>query len=143
MKTKRAQAPGHGRLRPVKRSYFFFAAGRGLADPLLGHLARAEAAREFLHASGGIDELLLAGEKGMARRANAEAEILLGGAGVIDRAAGADDLAFHVFGVDIRFHGSWENYLKSGGGQAPSPAEGRICLEASATARGAVICDQM
>ena len=37
---------------------------------------------------------------------HAEAEILLGGTGVVDRAAGANDLAFHIFGVDIRFHGS-------------------------------------
>jgi hypothetical protein len=41
----------------------------------------------------------------MARGTDAEAEVLLGGACVIDRAAGADDLAFHILGVDIGFHG--------------------------------------
>ncbi len=35
----------------------------------------------FSTRAGGVDELLLAGEKGMARRANAEAQVLLGGAG--------------------------------------------------------------
>jgi hypothetical protein len=37
---------------------------------------------------------------------------------VIDRAAGADDLAFHIFGVDIRFHGSRAKYLNLNGEQA-------------------------
>ena len=42
----------------------------------------------------------------MASRADAQADVLLGGAGVIDGAAGADNLAFHIFGVDIGFHGN-------------------------------------
>ena len=45
---------------------------------------------------------------GMAGRANTKAHVLFGGAGMIDGAAGADDLAFHVFGMNIRFHGSRE-----------------------------------
>ena len=76
-------------------------------------------AGEFLDASGGIDELLLPGEKGMAGRTNTEADVLLGGACMIDRAASADDLAFHVFGVNIRFHGSRKAYLNLYAEQAP------------------------
>ena len=85
----------------VEKLPFLLAGGRGG----LRGLGLDHALLEFVHTAGRIDELLLAGEKGMARGADAEAEILFGGAGVIDRAAGADDLAFHIFGVDIRFHG--------------------------------------
>ncbi len=38
---------------------------------------------------------------------------------MIDCAAGADDLAFHIFGVDIRFHESRETYLNPTGAQVP------------------------
>jgi hypothetical protein len=106
IETKRAQMPDRGRLRPMKEKLFLFRADQ--RHSRLGRLAGAEALREFLHASGGIDELLLAGEKGMAGRANTEAQVLFSGAGMIDGAAGADDLAFHVFGVDIGFHGELE-----------------------------------
>ena len=91
---------------------------RGTGEARFGHLAGAKTLREFFHAPGGVDKFLLAGEKGMAGRANAEAEILFSGAGVIDRTAGADDLAFHVLGVNIRFHGSWTRYPNSPEGQA-------------------------
>jgi hypothetical protein len=118
MKTKRAQVPGERQAAPNCRKLFFLGGNRGglhasrAGEAGFGHLARAETLREFLHAAGGINELLLTGEKRMAGRANTKAQVLFGGAGVIDGATGADDLAFHIFGVDIRFHGSRENYLK-------------------------------
>ena len=125
--TKRAQAPRLRQAAPGKKELFFLR-GRGsrfharrAGETRFGHLAGAETLREFFDAPGGVDEFLLAGEKGMTGRANTKAEILFGGAGVIDRAAGADDLAFHIFGVDIGFHGSWEKYLNSPAEQAPNP----------------------
>src|ERR1700683_1634350 len=129
-RNKKGADAGFRQTAPLKRKLFFLRGGsgggraRGGGQTGFGHLARAETLREFLHASGGVDELLLTGEKGMAGRANAEAQVLFGGAGVIDRAAGADDLAFHIFGVDIRFLGRRATYLNSLGGQAPTPAEG-------------------
>src|SRR6202050_4108137 len=125
-RNKKGADAGFRQTAPLKRKLFFLRGGSGGlrarrgGQTGFGHLARAETLREFLHASGGVDKFLLTGEKGMAGRANAEAEILFGGAGVIDRAAGADDLAFHIFGVDIRFHGSREKYLNLKGEQAPS-----------------------
>ncbi len=99
--------PGYGRLRPIEKKLFFLGGRRsGSGETCFGHLAGAETLRELLHATGGIDKLLLAGEKGMARGTDAEAKVLFGGAGMIDRAAGADDLAFHILGVNVRFHGS-------------------------------------
>ncbi len=115
MKTKRAQVPGERQAAPNCRKLFLLGGNRtGLhaGETGFGHLAGTETLREFLHAAGGINELLLAGEKGMAGRANTKAQVLFGGASVIDGATGADDLAFHIFGVDIRFHGSRANYLK-------------------------------
>ena len=98
--------PDRGRLRPMKEKLFLCRFAQ--RHSRLGRLAGAKAFREFLHASGGIDELLLTGEKGVAGRANTEAHVLFGGASVIDGATGADDLAFHIFGVDIGFHGELE-----------------------------------
>jgi hypothetical protein len=46
---------------------------------------------------------------------------------MIDRAAGADDLAFHIFGVDIRFHGSRELY--------PNPKREQVVIGNSPAAR--------
>jgi len=110
---------GAGITADCAREKELFLLGRsGSAETFLGQLAGAKAAGELLDATSGIDKFLLAGEKGMAGGANAEADILLGGACMIDRAAGADDLAFHVFGVDIGFHGSRETYLNLSGEQA-------------------------
>ncbi len=104
---KKGAGAGVRQAAPFKRKLFLRRRrGSRPCEALFSHLARTETAGELLDAAGRIDELLLSGEKGMARRANAEADVLLGGASVIDSAAGADDLAFHIFGVDIRFHGS-------------------------------------
>ena len=100
--------PKYGRLRPLGKK-LFLDRGRGRSgETLFSHLAGAEALREFLNATGGIDKLLLASEKGMAGSANAETKILFGGASVVDGAAGTDNLALRVFGMNIRFHGSRE-----------------------------------
>jgi len=132
-RNKKGAAPDCGGLRPVKRSYFFFAAaGADFTPEAPARRARSSCwcriAREFFHASGGVDKFLLTGEKGMAGRANAEAEILFGGAGVIDRAAGADDSGFPHIRGDIGFHGSRKWYLNSSGEQAPFGAAPNGCF---------------
>ena len=65
----------------------------------------AVAARELLDAAGRVDELLLAGKERMAGGADADLDVLLGGTGVIDRAAGAANLSLAIIRVDVRFHG--------------------------------------
>lgn len=67
-------------------------------------LGVAVAAGEFLDASGGINEFLFAGEKGMARRADTDLDVALGGTGVVNGPAGAGDRRFDVIGMDISFH---------------------------------------
>ena len=69
-------------------------------------LCGAEATAEFFDAARGIDEFLLAGEKGMAGGADADLEIAPGGAHVVNRAAGAGDGGLDVFWVNLCFHGS-------------------------------------
>jgi len=99
--------PDHGKLRPRETELFFLrGSGAVTSQTLLGHFAGAETPGEFLDAASRVDKLLLAGEEGVTSRTDTEAEILLGGAGMVDRTAGADDLTFHVLGVDIGFHGS-------------------------------------
>ena len=67
-------------------------------------LGAAIAPREFLHAPGCIDELLFPGEKRMARRADADFNVPLGRARVIDSAASADDIGLVIFWMNVRFH---------------------------------------
>src|SRR2546423_3587951 len=67
-------------------------------------LGAAVAPREFLHASGRIDELLFPGEKRMARRADADFNVPLGRARVIDSAASADDIGLVILWMNVRFH---------------------------------------
>ena len=74
-------------------------------------LGAAVAPREFLHAPGRIDELLFPGEKRMARRADADFNVPLGRARVIDSAASADDIGLVILWMNVRFH-VW----KRGGG---------------------------
>jgi hypothetical protein len=64
----------------------------------------AVTAGEFFHASGGIDELLFAGEKWMASGTNTDLNITTRRAGVIDRAARADDVGLVIFWMNARFH---------------------------------------
>ena len=65
----------------------------------------AVAAREFLYATCGIDELLFSGKKRMARRANTDFDILACGTGVINLAARAANGRLDVVGMNICFHG--------------------------------------
>src|SRR5207245_7896864 len=61
-------------------------------------------ASEFLDASGGIDELLLAGEKGMTSGTNTDPNIATCGAGMIHRAARADDIRLVILWMNACFH---------------------------------------
>src|SRR5260221_3139445 len=99
-KNKKGADAGLRQTAPWENELFFLRRserGRRAGQALLGHLAGAKTAREFLDAARRIDKLLLAGEKGMAGRANAEARILLGGTGVVDPPAAPDDLTFTIF----------------------------------------------
>jgi hypothetical protein len=75
----------------------------GLLFPALG--ARVTAG-EFLDPAGGIDELLFPGEERVASRADADLDVALGRAGVVDGAAGARDRGLLVIWMNICFHGS-------------------------------------
>src|SRR5262249_28413405 len=61
---------------------------------------------ELLHAAGGIDELHLTGEEGMARRADFDGDVLLSAAGdeLVATATGHGRL--NVFGMNAGFHGT-------------------------------------
>jgi len=59
---------------------------------------------EFFHASGGIDELLFAGEKWMASGTNTDLNIATRRAGVIHRAARTDDVGLVILWMNARFH---------------------------------------
>ena len=65
----------------------------------LGH-----ALLEFVHAPGGVHELLLAGVKRMADVADADDDRRLGGAGFDHVAARATDFRVHVFRMNISSH---------------------------------------
>ena len=62
-------------------------------------------AAEFINATGGINETLLAREERMAGGADADADVFHRGAGVIDSAAGAGDGGIVTFGMSFLFHG--------------------------------------
>jgi len=61
-------------------------------------------ASKLFHAPGGIHKLLFACEKWMATGTNTDLNIATSGAGVIDRAARADDIGFVIFWMDAGFH---------------------------------------
>jgi len=65
----------------------------------------AVAAGEFFNTAGGVDKLLFAGEKRMAGRANADLNVPTRRAGMVDRAACADNIRLAVFRMNVRFHG--------------------------------------
>jgi hypothetical protein len=71
-----------------------FGGGGGLGGALL----------EFVHAAGGVHELLRAGVEGMAHVANADDDGLLGGARLDHVAAGATDFRVHIFRMNVRLH---------------------------------------
>ena len=61
---------------------------------------------ELINAAAGIDELLLAGVERMALGADFNEDVLLGAAGLDDRAAGAADGGLLVIGMDALSHGN-------------------------------------
>ena len=61
-------------------------------------------AREFFHAACGVDEFLFAGEKRVARGADADFNVTPGRTGMIYRAARANDIGLYVFRMNVRFH---------------------------------------
>ena len=67
-------------------------------------LRAAVAAREFLHATRGVDELLFAGEKRMACRTDADFNVPLGRACVVDSTARAGDVGLVILRMNVRFH---------------------------------------
>jgi len=59
---------------------------------------------EFLNATGGIDKFLFAGEKRMTSGANTDSNVALGRAGVIHRAARANDIGLVILWMNACFH---------------------------------------
>jgi hypothetical protein len=70
----------------------------------LGGLRLNHALLEFIHAPGGIDELLRAGVKRMAGVADANQDGRFGGAGFKCIAAGATNFRIHIFRMYFVFH---------------------------------------
>jgi hypothetical protein len=70
----------------------------------LGGLRLGGTLLEFVHATGGVHELLLAGVKRVAHVANAHDDHGLGGAGLNLIAAGATDFRVHIFRMYVRLH---------------------------------------
>ena len=64
---------------------------------------------ELINAAAGIDELLLAGVEGVALRADLNGDILAGGAGLDDGAAGAADDGGLIIGVYSCLHNSFSS----------------------------------
>jgi hypothetical protein len=83
-----------------------------------GGLGATVTPREFLDAPRRIDELLFPGEKRMARRADADFNVPLGRARVIDSAASADDIGLVILRMNVRFHG-WKRAANLGALRAP------------------------
>src|SRR5579885_1994912 len=84
-----------------KRTYGRCGGGRSLlGGPGLLRVALLEA----IDATGGVDELLLAGEERMALRADLDAELLLGRARRPGFTASAVDLNLLILRMDFCFH---------------------------------------
>ena len=64
----------------------------------------AVALLEAINASAGVYQLLLTREEGVALGANVNDDVLLGGAGLNDIAAGTADRGLLVVGMDALFH---------------------------------------
>src|SRR5262245_10756141 len=79
---------------------------------------------ETLDAAGGVDELLLAREEGMALAADLDAQLLLRGACRPGLAAGAVDQDGVQLGMDVRFHGTADSTHP--GPPAQPPLEGAL-----------------
>jgi len=61
-------------------------------------------AGKFFHAPGGIHKLLFAGEKWMTSSTDTDLDIATSRAGVIHRAACANDICLVIFWMDAGFH---------------------------------------
>jgi len=79
---------------PVQLTFFARAHGFGAAIAL----------GEFFDATGRVHEFLFAGEKRMTSSANTDSNVTTRRAGVIDRAARADDIGFVILWVNACFH---------------------------------------
>jgi len=69
-----------------------------------GGLGAAVALGEFLNPPGGIDKLLLTGEKRMTSSADTDSNVAASRAGVINRAARANDVGLVIFWMNACFH---------------------------------------
>jgi hypothetical protein len=69
-----------------------------------GGLGAAVTTREFFHTPGGVDEFLFAGKKRMAGGTDADFNVSFGRAGVINRAAGTNDIGLLIIGMNVRLH---------------------------------------
>ena len=67
-------------------------------------LLQAELLVELLHAAAGVDQLLLAGVEGVALGADFHGDVLTGGTGLDDVAAGAANGGLIVLGMDAFLH---------------------------------------
>ena len=59
---------------------------------------------ELINTAAGVDQLLLAGVEGVAVGADFNGDVLLGGAGLDDGAAGASDGGLLILGMDSFLH---------------------------------------
>jgi hypothetical protein len=77
---------------------------RSRGGSLLEAVSPAELLAETLHAAGGVDELLLAGEKGMTDIANIDANARHGAARHKRIPAGTVNIADDITGMNLGFH---------------------------------------
>ena len=104
----------------TEKEKIFFAASNGAAVSFFIHnekateritfrwlfalLIQIETLLEAINTSAGVYQLLLTREEGVALGANVNDDILLGGAGLNDIAAGTADRGLLVLGMDALFH---------------------------------------
>jgi hypothetical protein len=84
------------------RKLLLFLLGGG--KRFLGGLRLGGALLEFVHAAGGVHELLLAGVERVADVANTDDNNRPGGAGLDHVATGAPDFRIHIFRMNVRLH---------------------------------------
>ena len=105
---------------------------RNLLRLALAHQRLTIPASEFFDAAGGVDELLLAGKKRMAGRANADFDIATSRPSVVDGATCTDDSRLEVFRMDVSLHVyKKETKLSHSSGGASGTEAIRQFLEAS------------
>jgi hypothetical protein len=91
----RLKTPRHSEAATARQLTFFARARSSRAAVALG---------EFFHATGRIHKFLFAGEKRMTSGADTDSNIATGRAGVIHRAARANDIGFVIFWMNACFH---------------------------------------